>query len=437
MQGMVCGEFRVLKAIVSSVTLTILLTSVPLPLRAEAEPSQSALDLAAQESERAVRLEASDGSESDTQESGLAESSEVESSQEAACVEPSDEADSNTPSADKPSRRPRARPAYLRRTERTERANAKNQRDPNAPVTRTPVTSGFLFIEGEYVPPPYVIKTEGDNVYINDEPILAEFASPRYEAWGMEGGRPTAFIVGQQLESDLRQGNVIVVFEREQLVSLYSTSGGYWLLCRLVGEDSRFFSNTMSELPEGYDVALFQQWVNNYKPSDELQQRARGVIEQYRRVEAESRQAVAAVRRNETLLYLVTVFGMVSAVAATGHLLSMKPPSARDPEEASPEMLIMVSRSLGLVVVLSSLDLFWTIMASQSGKMVELNPIGSQLLHDPVQLIAAKAAMICMSVGLLYFLRHHRQAQVAAWWACLICTLLTFRWLTFNSMFVS
>jgi len=51
-------------------------------------------------------------------------------------------------------------------------------------------------------------------------------------------------------------------------------------------------------------------------------------------------------------------------------------------------------------------------------------------------LIAAKATIICGSVGLLYFLRHHRQAQTAAWWACLICTLLTFRWLTFNSMFV-
>jgi hypothetical protein len=33
-------------------------------------------------------------------------------------------------------------------------------------------------------------------------------------------------------------------------------------------------------------------------------------------------------------------------------------------------------------------------------------------------------------------LRRHYIARLAAWWLCLACTILTFRWLMFNSMFL-
>ena len=91
--------------------------------------------------------------------------------------------------------------------------------------------------------------------------------------------------------------------------------------------------------------------------------------------------------------------------------------------------------SLGSVAVLSALDLIWTILASQAGRMREMNPFGSGLIEDPLLLIAFKVGMIGAAIAMLFVLRRHRQAQVGAWWACLICTLLTVRWLTFNSMF--
>jgi len=302
--------------------------------------------------------------------------------------------------------------------------------------TLAPLSSGLVFLEGEFLSPPYVVRSEGEQVLINDRPVLAHSRADRPGPWqDPRMNRSAMSLRLDEVTSALVAGNVLLSFDGQPLAVLSRSAAGYHLLALITREPHADRTIVERELPDGFDTEQFQQWIASYQSTPELTSHAIPVIEEVRFAEADSRRAIAAVRRSDTLLYLITVFGMVISVAATGHLLSAKPPTARDAQD-DPEMLKMVSRSLGLVVILSSLDLFWTIMASQSGKMIELNPIGSQLLHDPMQLIAAKAAVICGSVGLLYFLRHHRQAQTAAWWACLICTLLTFRWLTFNSMFV-
>ena len=307
---------------------------------------------------------------------------------------------------------------------------------PAPDVTLPAIRSGLVFVEGKFLPPPYFVRSEGDQLLINDQPVLAEI-SPDYpeNRFRMHRRQAQMAMQLQLVAASLDAGNVILAFNGEPLVVLSRSSAGYHLLAEMTGRQEADRTIATRELPAGFSHDLFHDWLDSYEATPELSSYALPIIEQVRNAEADSLRAIAAVRRTDTFLYLVTVFGMVISVAATGHLLSAKPPTARDAQD-DPEMVKMVSRSLGLVVILSSLDLFWTIMASQSGKMIELNPIGSQLLHDPLQLIAVKAVVICGSVGLLYFLRHHRQAQTAAWWACLICTLLTFRWLTFNSMFV-
>lgn len=68
--------------------------------------------------------------------------------------------------------------------------------------------------------------------------------------------------------------------------------------------------------------------------------------------------------------------------------------------------------------------------------MRELNPLGSRLIDDPVQLSAFKIATTLLCCTLLYALRGHATARTAAWWLCLVCTVLTFRWLVANSLFV-
>ena len=90
--------------------------------------------------------------------------------------------------------------------------------------------------------------------------------------------------------------------------------------------------------------------------------------------------------------------------------------------------------SLALVVVYSVLDLTWTILAHQAGQMLELNPLGSHLIENPLHLVVFKAGATGLAVGLLFVLRKYRRAQLAAWWVCLVCTLLTARWLTISPM---
>lgn len=139
------------------------------------------------------------------------------------------------------------------------------------------------------------------------------------------------------------------------------------------------------------------------------------------------------------LAYPLTLLGMVLSVIAFGHLLKSLPDhgAMRTNGGVTAEIVRATVVSLGLVIVLSGLDLVWTLLASQSGQMRELNPLASRLISDPQALIAFKAVATLIACGLLFALRHHGRAQLASWWICLICTMLTFRWLMFNSMFIA
>ncbi len=83
---------------------------------------------------------------------------------------------------------------------------------------------------------------------------------------------------------------------------------------------------------------------------------------------------------------------------------------------------------------MSGLDLIWTLLAGQSGQMRELNPIGRNLIAHPVGLVAFKIIATVIGCVLLYVFRRDRRVAQAAWWLCLTLTVLTFRWLVFNSM---
>jgi hypothetical protein len=90
-----------------------------------------------------------------------------------------------------------------------------------------------------------------------------------------------------------------------------------------------------------------------------------------------------------------------------------------------------------LLVLFAGFDLGCTMFANQGGGLMELNPLGNGFMDKPVALIGLKMSATLVSALILFQLRPYRIAQVASWWLCLVCVMLTLRWVMFNSMFLT
>jgi hypothetical protein len=231
----------------------------------------------------------------------------------------------------------------------------------------------------------------------------------------------------------------IVAFEGRPLVIFESGPLLHDLLRVLTRRDvdSQSLKNVLDTLSDDQDRDQWTTWLSTYRAPDELAERATAVIEMVEAIDSSNRAEVAAVRRIDRFSYPLSVAGMVLAVLASGHLLKSIP--SRDPQLAAgqtPQLTRFVLTSAALVFSLSALDLIWTILAAQAGQIRELNPLGQGLIEDPASLVAFKLSATLISCALLVALRRHHSAQIASWWLCLVCTMLTFRWLMFNSMFM-
>lgn len=182
------------------------------------------------------------------------------------------------------------------------------------------------------------------------------------------------------------------------------------------------------------ESSYWKRFADGFECPQELRIRVGEVLEKERAVEERNMAELAARKNLDSSSYPLTVFGMVLVVIAFGNLLSNEAPLDIQSSE-SPVMERRVKIFLMLIAAFSVLDLIWTLLASRANALTELNPIGSQLIHNPIGLLAFKTLVTVGVIGILFVLRGHRVAQRGAWWACLICTLVTVRWLTFNSMF--
>ena len=326
----------------------------------------------------------------------------------------------------------------VERTCRTVRnAERSVQRGQQNGTSQLNVDTGYVFLNGEYLPPPYQIEFSESDVSINE----TTFDLSVFEAWKNDKQRRNgvARSHAQQVRRKLRDlldgDGGLVLFEMEPFQAFHGNDS-YELLNVLVNAESRqaFNHGERDWLPSGVDETAWSIWISEFECPEELSGRAGEMLTCVAGLEESHANRVLAKRILENSAYPLTVVGMLLVVMAFGHLLSFKP----DPEGASPETRIAkhaVIRSLALVTVLSALDLIWTLLVSRAGDMKELNPLGAALIDEPLALIALKTTATLLAVGLLFGLRQHRVAQQGAWWACLICTLLTVRWLTFNSMF--
>ena len=297
------------------------------------------------------------------------------------------------------------------------------------------VTEGFLFVEDRYVSLPYRVGFDENNVFINDIPLdsvvlknLVTEKSLQNGRWLQQGFR--------RLYLHLTTGGTLVLYGDAPVLLLANTESSDLLKTLINNGALESLANTglAGDIQLPGERSYWKRFADGFECPQELRVRVGEVLEKERAVEERNLAEIAARKLLSSSSYLLTIFGMLLVVIAFGNLLSNEAPLDIQSSE-SPVMDRRVKIFLMLIAAFSVLDLIWTLLASSANALTELNPIGSQLIHNPIGLLAFKTLVTMGVIGILFVLRGHRVAQRGAWWACLICTLVTVRWLTFNSMF--
>jgi hypothetical protein len=178
-------------------------------------------------------------------------------------------------------------------------------------------------------------------------------------------------------------------------------------------------------------IRLWQKWLESYSPPEHVVPLLAARYEKWKQAEDENNRAVAAVQRLENFSYPLTLLGMLVGVVSLGHLLRW--PRKEDQVEAGSETVRAVEIALWLMLGMALIDLIWTILASQAGVMKEVNPLAEKLIHSPLQLAVLKTFATGVGLAIFFLWRRRKQIQVATWWMCLVCVLVTFRWIIFDS----
>jgi hypothetical protein len=297
------------------------------------------------------------------------------------------------------------------------------------------VTEGFLFVEDRYVSLPYRVGFDENNVFINDIPLdsvvlknLVTEKSLQNGRWLQQGFR--------RLYLHLTTGGTLVLYGDAPVLLLANTETSDLLKTLINNSALESLANTglAADIQLPGESSYWKKFADGFECPQELRVRVDEVLEKERAVEERNLAEIAARKLLSSSSYPLTIFGMLLVVIAFGNLLSNEAPLDIQSSE-SPVMDRRVKIFLMLIAAFSVLDLIWTLLASRANALTELNPIGSQLIHNPIGLLAFKTLVTVGVIGILFVLRGHRVAQRGAWWACLICTLVTVRWLTFNSMF--
>lgn len=303
---------------------------------------------------------------------------------------------------------------------------------------------GFLFLDGQYVPQPYRIETrDGDVTIPGTNRSLMTFLQASSASKSHLTGQNRRHLeeaLQQVCKQDLAAKTLVALFGDAPPIVLNKPSEVTDVLLLLTENGG---SGRVVEAPQGLLLANFPstrwyRWNRDFHSAAEFVSRARNYIARVDQAEKDGRFNIMTLRYAENSTYPLSVLGMLAVVLSFGHLLSTHPSSAGENhlQSLSQPTNRVVCRTLTLIFVLSALDLLWTILAMRTGSMREINPLGKRFIGDPLSLTVFKALATVMAVSLLYALRHHLLARKAAWWVCLVCTLVAARWVTFSSMFI-
>jgi hypothetical protein len=335
---------------------------------------------------------------------------------------------------------------------------------PTAAFSQTCET-GVLFVNGAYLARPYLVEANDKEVRVNGT-VLPTFVPhwPRrgQGAGGNEmrrgrgrwGGGMSAgagwmgdrggmqFRVSPTIRSARRlmealEGDAIAVVFEGQPLRILDSPGEEIDFCEALLADSR-----TAEVIERFTALAhpesargpWRKWLADFSPRGELRQELERRRNAFASVEEENRRQIAATARLQKLAYPLTIAGMLLGVIAFGHMLKWAGRDLARANEDSAESGRYVVLALVLMLGMSMIDLIWTILAGQAGVMKEVNPLAAGFVGSPLQLSLFKVMAIVVGFGILFAWRHRRQIQQATWWMCLVCVLLTFRWVVFDSM---
>ena len=318
------------------------------------------------------------------------------------------------------------------------------------PRVSHPIETGYLVFDGHYVPPPYIVRQHGEEISVNDRCLPPEQnTGPSFgfgpgpgsgRWWGYGRNRVSSRF--SRTEQQFERGALLFVLE-DGTSGFIVSDNAFAVLEILLSDASN--EDKVESLADGrfprFDLAGWTKIVECFEKSADVTERVRQVEEEGKRAVEE---ALAARRRVEffdsaPLKYGVTVIAMVLVVIALGSLLNHRPKSDarwRDVDQDG-DRVAMVTKNVILLALLNGFDLALSLMAHQAGGFLELNPLGQKLIENPAYLAAFKLTALLTSCLILLMLRKYRGAQTASWWMCLVCTILTFRWLTYNSMFMT
>ena len=335
-----------------------------------------------------------------------------------------------------------------------------------------PPTEGYLFLNGLYVPPPYDVAWTQDVLTINGREYSANsFDLSHYEAetardgHGMRGRRGMQFGPRDGMDRGVRSasfrrgsfprgprqersafnslcedvdgvrwGYIIVLYDQLEPLCLHLPDGGHEFLQSLLDPSQSVDADPIWVDHRGGREA-WDKLLAEVNLTPDLALRARQEVDRVKAAESDSNEIAEGVHWTAKISYPLTIFAMAVVVLGFGHLLSNKPKPEGDQVDHAKGRKV-VGQSLLIIGLLSAVDLIWTIGSAHAGLMRELNPLGSGMINEPIQLFLFKATLTAASIGILYSLHRRPIAQMASWWCCLLLTLLTARWVVFQSMFL-
>lgn len=316
---------------------------------------------------------------------------------------------------------------------------------------------GLIFLNGKALSRPYLIEADRERITINGQQLPASIyvtigpEDPEEEYYRTEFERHRGGEAFERRErkvqnpslrlyrfmtTSLDNADYIILFDETPFRSLSVASDKYDLAQAILADSPK--ERELAFIPgivfDEQTTQLWSSWLKNYHPPAAVANELQQLITTIEKHERETVTKIAAVKRLENFSYPLTLASMIFSVIAFGQLLQWIGKGFAEPEERKPESERFLVMALLLMLGMSLIDLIWTILAGQAGIMREVNPVAAAYMDSPRQLAFFKVVATSCGLSILYFWRHKPVMQQATWWMCLVCVLVTFRWVVFNSM---